>query len=272
MKSFSFFVVVALLPASLGAQDLTDVKCLMNPEMNVKAETAVEYNGGKIYFCCNNCAEKFKADSESFAAMANHQMFVTGQILQKACPITGRPVAEGVTCDVGGVEVGVCCKSCQGKVNGAEDTAAKAALVFSAAAYEKGFEAAPAQPDVAGVMCMMMPKKQVDPESFVEYRDAKVFFCCEMCAKGFSKDPSKKAAQANMQLVQTGQFVQTACPMTGKPVADGVTAKIGEMEIGVCCAGCQGKINNAADDAAKVALVFGDETFEKGFAAASKDK
>ena len=272
MKKFLLFVVVAMLPASLGAQDLKDVKCLMNPDMDVKAETAVEYNGGNVYFCCNNCAEKFQADNEPFVAMANHQMFVTGQIQQKACPITGKPVAEGVTCEVGGVDVGVCCKNCQAKVNGAEDTAAKAAIVFGTAAYEKGFEAAAAQPDLTDVKCMMMSKKDVVADSFAEYRGGKVFFCCDMCAKGFAKDPAKKAAQANMQLVQTGQFVQTACPITGKPVADGVTAKIGEMEIGVCCAGCQGKINNAADDAARAALVFGDETFEKGFAAASEGK
>ncbi len=272
MKKIILFIAVAMLPAMLGAQDLTDVKCLMKPDAPAKAETAVDYNGGKVYFCCNNCAKKFQTDNEPFVAMANHQMYVTGQIQQKACPITGKPVADGVSCEVGGIDVGVCCKSCQAKVNGAKDLAAKSTIVFSAVAMEKGFEAAPAKPDLTGVMCMMMPDHEVVADSFAEYRGGKVFFCCDKCAKGFAKDPSKAAIKANMQLVQTGQFVQTACPITGNPVADGVTAKIGEMEIGVCCAKCQAKVNAAADDAARAELVFGDESFEKGFAAVTEDK
>jgi hypothetical protein len=75
-----------------------------------------------------------------------------------------------------------------------------------------------------------------------------------------------------MQLVQTGQYVQTACPISGQPLADGMKVKIGELEVGTCCADCLGKIRSAADDAARTELVFGDKSFEKAFSAVKKDK
>lgn len=39
-----------------------------------------------------------------------------------------------------------------------------------------------------GVKCLMMPKKDVKEDKFVEYKDAKVYFCCPGCVKKFSAD------------------------------------------------------------------------------------
>ena len=72
------------------------------------------------------------------------------------------------------------------------------------------------------------------------------------------------ATKANWQLLQTKQFKQVACPISGKPVKDDVTSKVGDAEIGVCCKGCQGKIDKAEKDA-KMDLVFSDKAFAKGF-------
>ena len=41
---------------------------------------ALDFDGGKVYFCCEKCPEAFEKDSEKFAAKAHLQMVVTGQL------------------------------------------------------------------------------------------------------------------------------------------------------------------------------------------------
>ncbi|GAB6187595.1 hypothetical protein [Thermopirellula anaerolimosa] len=105
----------------------------------VNPEVSVEYKGGKIAFCCADCISEFKEHTAKYAAKANAQLVASHQYVQKACPLTGRPVAEGKKADVAGVSVGVCCGGCQGKITGAENDDARLSLVFSDAAFEKGF-------------------------------------------------------------------------------------------------------------------------------------
>ncbi|MEL7338628.1 MAG: YHS domain-containing protein, partial [Planctomycetota bacterium] len=50
--------------------DLKGVKCIMNGK-SVDAGTAVDYKGGKVYFCCKGCAGKFAKDKEKYATKAN---------------------------------------------------------------------------------------------------------------------------------------------------------------------------------------------------------
>ena len=52
-----------------------------------------------------------------------------------------------------------------------------------------------------------------------DFNGGKVQFCCENCPKAFAKDPAKYAAKANLQMAQSGQLKQAACPLTGKPCA-----------------------------------------------------
>ena len=134
--------VVAILCTSMIAGDdvsLKDVKCILNPKGKAKADKFVEYKDGKVFFCCGNCPKKFKENTEKFATKANHQLVATGQYKQTKCPLTGRPVNEDKTVKIGGVSVGLCCGGCKGKVDKAEDDAAKAALVFNDKAFKKGF-------------------------------------------------------------------------------------------------------------------------------------
>lgn len=133
--------LMVLVSASIvaGDVDLEDVKCLFNPRGAAKAETAVEFNGGHVYFCCNNCKGKFAEDPEQFATKANQQLFITKQYVQTKCPISGRDINPEMTAKVGNSEVGLCCGGCKGKVEGAEGDA-QAELVFSADAFKKGFE------------------------------------------------------------------------------------------------------------------------------------
>ena len=117
---------------------------------------------------------------------------------------------------------------------------------------------------LAGITCPVSGKP-VKADATVDYRDAKVYMCCPGCPKAFAKNTEKFAAKANHQLVATGQFKQTACPLTGKPFKEDKTVDASGVTVSVCCPGCLGK-GNKADD--KVALFFVDKAFEKGFAKA----
>ena len=100
------------------------------------------------------------------------------------------------------------------------------------------------------------------------YKDGKVYFCCGGCKMDFDESPKKFAAKANFQLVSSGQYIQTACPVnkgkihTAKAKKNLKKVTVNGMEVDLCCPGCLKKYNKASD---KFALLFSDKGYEKGF-------
>jgi len=92
-----------------------DTKCPVSGKAS-KASENVEFEGGKVYFCCGNCPKAFEKDKEKFAAKARQQMMLTGELEQVHCPITHKAFKADQTVDVGGVSVAFCCGNCKGKV------------------------------------------------------------------------------------------------------------------------------------------------------------
>jgi YHS domain-containing protein len=95
-----------------------------------------------------------------------------------------------------------------------------------------------------------------------EFDGGTVYFCCGNCQAAFKKDSSKHAAKAHLQMVATGELVQTGCPFSGRDVNASTVIAIGDAEVGFCCNNCKGKAEKAEGDD-QVALVFGD--ISKGF-------
>ena len=122
--------------------------------------------------------------------------------------------------------------------------------------------------DLKKVKCPVSGKA-AKAEATVAYKDATVYMCCPGCPTAFKKNTKKYATKANMQLLQTKQAKQIACPLSGKDVKEAV-AKVGKLEIGLCCNGCKGKIDKAEGDD-KLALVFSEKAFAKGFKIPKKD-
>lgn len=143
--------LVVMMVASFGllfvqedqGPDLEGVKCVVNGERGANAEFAVEYGSGKVYFCCQGCVKKFKADQAANAptmnTKANHQLVVTGQFAQIQCPISGRAVDAEQVVNVAGVEVSFCCDGCVTKIENAEGMQAKAEIVFGDKAFTRGY-------------------------------------------------------------------------------------------------------------------------------------
>ena len=134
-------VAVALLLASAGngaeEKDL-DAKCPVSGKPALE-EHAVDYKGGKVYFCCPNCPKAFEKNTEKFAAKANHQLVVTDQAKEVKCPFTGKPLNPATEIDVQGAEVQFCCNICKGKAEKAKGDE-QINLIFSDEAFKKGFE------------------------------------------------------------------------------------------------------------------------------------
>jgi hypothetical protein len=137
-------VVGGLLVGVAIAKDekdtLKDVKCPVSGKA-VKADSTVDFEECKVYFCCNNCPKAWEKDKdhEKYGAKAHHQMVQTGQLKQTACPFTGKPTKSETAVEIAGVKVEFCCDKCQGKVEKAkEDEQVK--MVFKDTS--KGFKTA----------------------------------------------------------------------------------------------------------------------------------
>lgn len=263
-----FGVIVAALTFVPQETDLAGIKCILNGKKSATADAVVEYKKAKVYFCCDHCADSFKEDMKlkdkaKFTVKANHQLALTGQFVQKGCPISGRAVDETKTVTVGGAKVGLCCGGCVKKIEGLKTLEEKAKLVFTEEAFKKGYELKQPEIDLTDVKCLMMPKKGVSADHVVEYKDGKVFFCCGGCVKKFDKEDKTMAAKANHQLVATGQYKQTGCPISGGGVDEDQTSEVGGVSVSFCCDKCKGKVDKAEGDA-KIDLVFG-KRFDKAF-------
>ncbi len=64
-KVFSCFAVLLVAAATVVAADidLEGVKCVV-ADKAANPEKSADYKGGKVYFCCGNCAGKFAEDSK----------------------------------------------------------------------------------------------------------------------------------------------------------------------------------------------------------------
>lgn len=158
-----------------------EATCPVSGKPAIESSSIEMKDGSKVYFCCENCPKAYKADPKKYALKAHNQMVETGEMVQVACPITGKPVNKDVMVDMGHAKVGLCCEKCLAKYNAADDEG-KLKLVFSPAALKKGFTHQTECP-VSG--------KPIDPEHSVEYKNQKVYFCCPNCPAAFEKDPEK---------------------------------------------------------------------------------
>jgi len=264
-KALSAALLVAVsLSVSANAQQLPEgTKCFVGGKP-AKVEAVADYRGGKVFLCCDHCAETFTKDTEKFATLANHQLVATGQFEQTGCPISGGDVDAEQFVEVSGVKVFMCCDKCKAKVESAASEEEKQKLVFANAAFEKAFALKPKW-DLTDVKCFMMPKKDVKEGKAVDHRDGKVFFCCPGCVKKWNKAPAKFETAANLQLVMTGQYKQTKCPISGGDLDKEQFVEVDGIKVHFCCGKCKGKVAEAATDEAKRELVFSAKMFENGF-------
>ena len=114
-----------------------------------------------------------------------------------------------------------------------------------------------------GMICPVSGKKATKVS--IEYHGGEVYFCCKNCLKAFQADSKKFSVKANEQLIKTGQASQEKCPISGGKMKQGTALDVDGIPVAFCCKNCRKKVDEATGDA-KLALVFGDDAFKKGFA------
>ena len=114
-----------------------------------------------------------------------------------------------------------------------------------------------------GMVCPVSGKKATKVSA--EYHGGEVYFCCKNCLKAFQADSAKFSVKANEQLIKTGQASQEKCPISGGKMKQGTALDVDGIPVAFCCKNCRKKVDQASGDA-KLALVFGDDAFKKGFA------
>ena len=129
--------LTVVIVAVHAAEEKFSAKCPVSGKDAIK-DASLDYKGAKVYFCCPGCPDAFKADTAKFAAKANQQLVQTKQATQEKCPLSGGKLNPDTAVKVGEVSVTFCCNNCKGKVEKAEGDA-QPDLVFSDAAFEKGF-------------------------------------------------------------------------------------------------------------------------------------
>jgi YHS domain-containing protein len=82
------------------------------PVMGGKIDKKVfkDYNGKRIYFCCEGCIEKFKADPEKYLKQLKESgvELADAPVKQEACPVTGNKINKKYFTDHNGHRVYFC--------------------------------------------------------------------------------------------------------------------------------------------------------------------
>lgn len=86
---------------------------------NIDKKVFVDYQGQRVYFCCNKCPAEFRKDPEKyFAKIAADGVQLEN--IQTECPVSNEKLGEGdmgkpVAYPYKGRTVMLCCKMCQPK-------------------------------------------------------------------------------------------------------------------------------------------------------------
>ncbi len=143
-------------------------------------------------------------------------------------------------------------------------------LALMASLVLPGF-AADEKDKLNGAKCLVAAKNPAKADKSVEYRGAKIYFCCDNCPKAYEKDKAKFATKANHQLTLTGQAKQEKCPLSGEAIDKDQTVDISGVKVSFCCGNCKGKAEKAEGDA-KLEIAFADKAFDQGFKVEKKKK
>jgi YHS domain-containing protein len=111
------FVVGAVLAVAEQPEGKPQTTCPVSGKPIDKASSPhLDFQGQRIYFCCDNCPPAFRKDPESFFAKAA-EAGVEFENIQTTCPVSGETLAEGdmgepVSIQYKGRTVRFCCNMC----------------------------------------------------------------------------------------------------------------------------------------------------------------
>lgn len=119
MKQRAIFVLFTLLllvaASATFAADKPQTKCPVSGEpIDAAKSPHIDYQGQRIYFCCDKCPAKFKADPEKYFEQFAKDGVVLESV-QKECPVSGEDLDKKNFVDYKGRRVYFCCNKCPAK-------------------------------------------------------------------------------------------------------------------------------------------------------------
>jgi Cu(I)/Ag(I) efflux system membrane fusion protein len=105
---------------------------------------------------------------------------------------------------------------------------------------------ADAREEISQKLCPVMGLP-INPESFIEYKGVKVYFCCDGCDDEFLEHPeqyvSKLPPETQKRIHQAeqsdgGEPLQTLCPVMGHPIDPQCFIEYKGVKVYFCCDGC----------------------------------
>jgi YHS domain-containing protein len=107
------FVLVGM--ATLASAEKPQTTCPVSGKAIDKTSSPhLDWQGQRIYFCCNDCPGKFRADPEAYFAKAAAEGVVFENV-QTTCPVSGEKLGEmgkAAHVDYKGRRVMFCCGAC----------------------------------------------------------------------------------------------------------------------------------------------------------------
>lgn len=159
--------------ASAAKALLPQINCPVSGETLENKEHFLEYQGHRIYTCCDKC----KVKVAGFPDYWLYRMYVDGfaaESVQTTCPVSGEVLdAEAKSVQVGPLTVKTCCAKCVKKVQ------AEPAKYMDILQGRKAQE-----------VCPVSGKKIEGEDSFV-FQGARIRACCPNCEAKFTAEPEK---------------------------------------------------------------------------------
>ncbi len=166
-------------PAKVIVPSFDNAKCPMSGR-DINPESFVEKGGERVFFCCDTCAGKGKADPEKWITTAYKDV---KKLENKVCPISDHEIdaKKATLVSYQGNQVSLCCADCEKAFK------ADPKLVVTQAMYPKA-------KDLANAKCPGSGQK-VTPGKIAIFQNQIVHFCCDDCVAGFEKSPKKMMAK-----------------------------------------------------------------------------
>jgi len=116
MKKLIFIAIAILffIPAALTA-DQGELKPQANcPVMGHKIDKSsyLDYEGQRVYFCCDGCKEKFLKEPEKYFKKFQDEGVLLESV-QTKCPVMGGDINKEVFIDYNGRRIYFCCAGCE---------------------------------------------------------------------------------------------------------------------------------------------------------------
>jgi YHS domain-containing protein len=113
--ALAMVAIVLLVAGTVLAAGKPQTTCpVTGKPIDPKTSPHVDYQGQRVYFCCNDCPAKFKADPDTYFAKMEKDG-VTPENIQTSCPVSGEKLGsmgDSPTVTYKGRTVRFCCKAC----------------------------------------------------------------------------------------------------------------------------------------------------------------